>query len=113
MVQTCIVHLIRNSLAFVSWQDRKAMVSRPEADLPRRDGGAGIWNGWMRSSRWGRQYPTIAPSLAPGVGIRDSVVRFPAGIRKMIYTTNAVESLNRSCARSSRPAAASRPMTRR
>ena len=47
--------------------------------------------------RWGKQYPTIAPIWRRAWEQCDAAVRdFPPAIRKMIYTTNAVESLNRS-----------------
>lgn len=96
MVQTCIVHLIRNSLAFVSWQDRKTIVpdlkaiyaaANPEAALQRLD---------AFEAKWGKRYPTIAPTWRRAWDYVIPLFAFPPAIRKMIYTTNAVESLNRS-----------------
>jgi putative transposase len=96
MVQTCIVHLIRNSLAFVSWADRKAIVpdlkaiygaANPEAALERLD---------ALEENWGKRYPTIAPTWRRAWEYVTPFFAFPPAIRKMIYTTNAVESLNRS-----------------
>jgi putative transposase len=96
MVQTCIVHLIRNSLAFVSWADRKAIVpdlkaiygaANPEAALERLD---------ALEEKWGKRYPTIAPTWRRAWEYVTPLFVFPPAIRKMIYTTNAVESLNRS-----------------
>ena len=61
LVQTCIVHLIRNSLAFVSWKDRKNLVH----DLKHvyRAATAELGLEWLDGfeGRWGKQYPTIAP----------------------------------------------------
>jgi putative transposase len=96
MVQTCIVHLLRNSLAFVSWADRKAIMpdlraiygaANAEAALERLDG---------FEAKWGKRYPTIAPTWRRAWDYVIPLFAFPPAIRKMIYTTNAVESLNRS-----------------
>jgi putative transposase len=96
MVQTCIVHLIRNSLAFVSWKDRKSVVQ----DLKHvyRAATAELALEWLDGfeKRWGRQYPTIAPMWRRAWDYVTPLFAFPPAIRKMIYTTNAVESLNRS-----------------
>ncbi len=96
IVQTCIVHLIRNSLAFVSWQGRKTMVpdlkaiyraDNPDAALKRLD---------ALEAKWGKRYPTIAPTWRRAWDYVVPLFAFPPAIRKLIYTTNAVESLNRS-----------------
>lgn len=96
MVQTCIVHLIRNSLAFVSWKDRRSVIqdlkhvyraATAELALESLDG---------FEKRWARQYPTIAPIWRRAWDYVTPLFAFPPAIRKMIYTTNAVESLNRS-----------------
>jgi putative transposase len=96
MVQTCIVHLIRNSLAFVSWKDRKKVVQ----DLKHvyRAATAELALEWLDGfeKRWARQYPTIAPMWRRAWDYVTPLFAFPPAIRKMIYTTNAVESLNRS-----------------
>jgi putative transposase len=96
LVQTCIVHLIRNSLAFVSWKDRKSLVQ----DLKHvyRAANAELALGWLDGfeDRWGKQYPTIAPMWRRAWEYVTPLFAFPLAIRKMIYTTNAVESLNRS-----------------
>jgi len=93
-VQLCIVHMVRASLRFVSWKDAKAVV----ADLKmiyraanREDAGGqleifeGKWDAKYRSigQLWRRHWEQIVPFFA-----------FPADIRKVVYTTNAVESLN-------------------
>ena len=96
MVQTCIVHLIRNSLAFVSWKDRKRVVQ----DLKHvyRAATAELALEWLDGfeKRWARQYPTIAPTWRRAWEYVTPLFAFPPAIRKMIYTTNAVESRNRS-----------------
>jgi putative transposase len=95
VVQTCIVHLIRNSLVFVSWKDRKSLVR----DLKHvyRAASAELALAWLNGfeERWGRQYPAIAPMWRRAWEYVVPLFAFPPAIRKMIYTTKAVESLNR------------------
>jgi len=93
-VQLCIVHMVRASLRFVSWKDAKAVVadlkmiyraaSREEAER-QLEILAGKWDQKYRSvsQLWRRHWEQVVPFFA-----------FPAEIRKVIYTTNAVESLN-------------------
>lgn len=95
MVQTCIVHLVRHSLNFCSWKDRKAVA----ADLRRIYGAATADMAAAEldafEERWSGKYASIAPAWRRAW---QEVVPFPAfdpAIRKIVYTTNAVESLNR------------------
>ena len=96
MVQTCIVHLIRNSLAFVSWKDRKSLVRDLQHVYRAATAEAGL--NWLNDfeKRWGRQYPTIAPLWRRAWEFVTPLFAFPPLIRRLIYTTNAIESLNRS-----------------
>jgi len=95
-VQTCIVHLIRNSLAFVSWKDRKAIL--PDLKAIYRAGTAEEAAAQLDAfeATWGARYPAIAPSWRRAWQHVVPLFAFPPAIRKMIYTTNALESLNRS-----------------
>jgi putative transposase len=95
-VQTCIVHLIRNSLAFVSWKDRKAIL--PDLKAIYRAGTAEEAAAQLDAfeAAWGARYPAIAPSWRRAWQHVVPLFAFPPAIRKMIYTTNALESLNRS-----------------
>ena len=94
-LQTCIVHLIRNSLDFASWKDRRALAQaiRPiytaasaevaEAELLAFEHGP-----------WGRKFPTV---VAAWRRAWDKVIPFfvfPPAVRKVVYTTNAIESVN-------------------
>ena len=94
-LQTCIVHLIRNSLDFASWKDRRALAQaiRPiytaasaevaEAELLAFEHGP-----------WGRKFPTV---VAAWRRAWDKVIPFfvfPPAVRKVVYTTNAIESIN-------------------
>jgi putative transposase len=96
MVQTCIVHLIRNSLAFVSWTDRKAIIPDLKAIYGSANAEAALERLDAFEAKWGKRYPTIAPSWRRAWDYVIPLFAFPPEVRKMIYTTNAVESLNRS-----------------
>lgn len=96
MVQTCIIHLIRNSLAFVSWADRKAIVPDLKAIYGAANADAALERLDALEAKWGKRYPTIAPTWRRAWEYVIPLFAFPPAIRRMIYTTNAVESLNRS-----------------
>lgn len=96
MVQTCIVHLIRTSLQFVSWKDRKTVMPDLKAIYRAANAEAALEQLDAFAAKWGRQYPTIAPAWRRAWDYVTPLFAFPPAIRKMIYTTNAVESLNRS-----------------
>lgn len=95
-VQTCIVHMVRASLSYVSWKQRKQVAAdlrqiyqaatAVDADV-QLDAFAQKWDAVcpMVSQTWRRHWERITPFFA-----------YPAEIRKVIYTTNAVESLNMS-----------------
>jgi putative transposase len=95
VVQTCIVHLIRNSMSFASWKDRKAIAQSlrsvyraetPEAGLAALDA--------FEVGHWGIRYPAIAQSWRRHWEHVIPFFAFPEGVRRIIYTTNAIEALN-------------------
>ncbi len=94
-VQTCIVHLVRHSLNFCSWKDRKMVA----ADLRRiyeaatADAAAGELNAF--EEKWTGKYPSIAPAWRRAWDEVTPFFAFDPAIRKIIYTTTAIESLNR------------------
>jgi putative transposase len=95
-VQTCIVHLIRNSLAFVTWKDRKAIMPDLKA-IYRAESEAMAWQRLEAfEAHWGARYPAIGQSWRRAWQHVVPFFAFPPAIRKMIYTTNAVEAVNRS-----------------
>jgi putative transposase len=95
-VQTCIVHLIRNSLSFVSWKDRKAILPAIKA-IYRAESAEVAWQRLEEfEDEWGKRYPAIAQAWRRSWEHVIPFFAFAPGIRKMIYTTNAVEALNRS-----------------
>ena len=96
IVQTCIIHLIRNSLAFVSWKDRKQIMPDLKAIYRAESAEAAKDRLGDFETKWGARYPAIGQSWRRAWEHVIPLFAFPPDIRKMIYTTNAVESLNRS-----------------
>ena len=94
-VQTCVVHLLRHSLDFVSWKDRRAVAAAlkeiyravdpvaAEAALTAFEAGS-----------WGRKYAAIGPSWRRAWTEVVPFYAFPADVRRLLYTTNAIEALN-------------------
>ena len=95
-VQLCIVHQVRNSLRFVTWKDRRsvaahlkpiyqaATVEQPRAKLSAFE------------ATWDEHYPSISKSWRNHWYLITPFFAYPNDIRKVIYTTNAIESMNRS-----------------
>jgi len=94
-VQTCIVHLLRHSLDFVSWKDRK-LVAAALKDIYRAvDAEAGeAALGAFEESPWGRKYPAIGQSWRRAWAEVIPFYAFPGEVRRILYTTNAIEALN-------------------
>src|SRR5689334_14970762 len=93
-LQTCIVHLIRNSLDYASWKDRRSLAaaikpiytaaSAEAAQAELNAFAAGPWGALpMISASWHAAWDRVIPFFA-----------FPPGVRKVIYTTNAIENIN-------------------
>lgn len=93
-IQLCIVHMVRNSLRYVSWKDYKAVT----ADLKRVYRSATEDEAMLELERfsdtWDAQYPQIAKSWRNNWQNLNTLFNYPEDIRKAIYTTNAIESLN-------------------
>jgi putative transposase len=96
LVQTCIVHLIRSSMAFVSWKDRKQIMPDLKAIYRAENAEAALDRLAEFEDRWGARYPAVGQSWRRAWEHVIPLFAFPPDVRKMIYTTNAVESLNRS-----------------
>ncbi|MCZ2110358.1 MAG: IS256 family transposase [Dehalococcoidia bacterium] len=96
VVQTCIVHMIRNSARFVSYKDRKELVRdlKPIYAAPNREGAENALTAF--EEKWGRRYPMIGASWRSNWERVVPFLDFPPDIRRIIYTTNAIESLNSS-----------------
>jgi putative transposase len=96
IVQTCIVHLIRNSLAFVSWKDRRAIMPSLKAIYRAEAADIALTRLEEFEAEWGKRYPAIGQLWRRAWEHVVPFFAFAPGIRKMIYTTNCVEALNRS-----------------
>jgi len=95
-VQTCIVHLIRNSLSFVTWKDRKKIVPSLKAIYGAESAEAAAERLEDFEAEWGKRYPAIGQAWRRNWEYVIPFFAFAPTIRKMIYTTNAVEALHRS-----------------
>lgn len=95
MVQTCIVHLVRHSLNFCAWKDRKVVAAdlRRVYGAPTADQAAAELDAF--EEKWAGKYASIAPAWRRAWQEVIPFFVFDPAIRKIIYTTNAVESLNR------------------
>jgi putative transposase len=95
MVQTCIVHLLRHSLEFVAYKDRRAVAAALK-DIYRavdaRAGEAAL--SAFEEGPWGRKYAAIAQSWRRAWGEVVPFYAFPGEVRRLLYTTNAIEALN-------------------
>jgi putative transposase len=95
-VQLCLVHMVRQSLSYVGWKERKAVAAdlkqiyraatEAEAEQALRD----------FEVKWDRKYPSISKSWRTHWPELITFLKYPQDIRKALYTTNAIESLNRS-----------------
>lgn len=95
VVQTCIVHLTRFSLAYCSWQDRARVAGELRSIYRAASAEAAAAQlEAFADSALGRKYPMIAASWRRHWAEVIPFYDYPPEIRKMIYTTNAIESLN-------------------
>jgi len=94
-VQTCIVHLIRNSLEYASYKDRKALAAalRPIYAAASEEAARQALQDFA-DGPWGEKYPTIVQSWQRAWEHVVPFYVFPPEIRRVVYTTNAIESLN-------------------
>ncbi len=94
-VQTCIVHLLRNSLAYTSWKHRRAVAAalRPIYTAGSAEAAAEALEAFA-AGPWGQQYPTIAPTWRRVWAQVIPFFVFPPAVRRVLYTTNAIESLH-------------------
>jgi putative transposase len=94
-VQTCIIHLLRQSLALVAYKDRKAVAAALKEVYRAVDATAGeAALAAFEEGPWGRKYPAIGPSWRRAWGEVVPFYAFPAEVRRLLYTTNAIEALN-------------------
>jgi putative transposase len=94
-LQTCIVHLIRNSLSYANWKDRKGLAAALRAIYSATSAEAAqeALEAFARGP-WGQKYPTLAPSWRRAWDQIIPFFAFPPHVRRVLYTTNAIESVN-------------------
>ena len=96
-VQLCIVHLVRHSLNYVGWKQRKEVATDLKTDLHGGDRSRKPNKDWPEFSlKWDAKFPMIAKSWRSNWTRVIPFFAHPPEIRKVIYTTNAIESLNMS-----------------
>ena len=94
-LQTCIVHLIRNSLDYASWKDRKALAAAIKPIYTAASAEVALAElEAFEAGQWGAKFPTVAAAWRRNWDKVIPFFAFPAHIRRVIYTTNAIESVN-------------------
>ncbi|CAM3180086.1 IS256 family transposase ISSpwi2 [Methylobacterium mesophilicum] len=103
LVQTWIVHLLRHSLDFVSYKDRKLVAAALKEIYRALDAAAGeAALTAFEAGAWGRKYPAIAQSWRRAWGEVIPFYAFPGEVQRILYTTNAIEVLNATLRRAVR-----------
>jgi transposase-like protein len=94
-LQTCIVHLIRNSLEFASWKDRKLLAAalKPIYCAPSAEAAEQALSDFELGT-WGQRFPTVVAAWRRAWDRVIPFFAFPPSVRRLIYTTNAIESLH-------------------
>jgi transposase-like protein len=94
-LQTCIVHLIRNSLDFANWKERKPMATalRPIYTAPSAEAASAALDEFERGA-WGRKFPTVVAAWRRAWTHVIPFFAFPPEVRRLIYTTNSLESVH-------------------
>lgn len=93
-VQLCIVHMVRNALSYVSYKDRKAVAADLRLVYTASTETEAEGHLVAFAEKWDKPYPTISKSWLSHWKRIIPFFAFPAEIRKAIYTTNAIESMN-------------------
>ena len=94
-LQTCIVHLMRNSLDYASWKERKALAAaiKPVYTAPSAEAAQAELDAFEQGA-WGRKFPTVVAAWRRAWDRVIPFFAFPPVVRRVIYTTNAIESIN-------------------
>jgi putative transposase len=94
-IQTCIVHLMRHSLEYCSWQDRKLVAAELKSIYRAVTAEAAAHAlSSFEAGRWGQRYPPIVASWRRNWERVIPFFAYPQDVRRVLYTTNAIESLN-------------------
>ena len=93
-IQLCIVHMVRNSLKFVSWKERKTVAADLKKIYTSLNAEEAERELFAFAERWDDRFPTISQGWRKHWPNLITLFEYPDDIRKVIYTTNAIESLN-------------------
>ena len=93
-IQLCIVHMVRHSLKFVPWKDYKEVTADLKLIYKSNTEQEGKLELARFTDKWHEKYPQISKSWNSNWDNLITIFSYPADIRKVIYTTNAIESLN-------------------
>ena len=94
-IQNCIIHQLRNSTKYVSYKDIKALVADLKAVYGAVDESAAIDALDSFAEKWDGKYPKIAQSWRDNWPNLSTYFKYPEEVRRLIYTTNAIEGFNR------------------
>lgn len=94
-IQNCILHQLRNSGKYVSYKDIKALMADLKAVYAAPDEQAALSALDVFEEIWGQKYPRIAASWRANWPNLSTYFKFPDAVRRLIYTTNAIEGFNR------------------
>jgi putative transposase len=95
-VQLCLVHMVRHSLSYVGWKERKAVAADLKAIYRAATEAEAEQALRAFEQKWDRKFPSISKSWRTHWPELITFLKYPAEIRKAIYTTNAIEAVNRS-----------------
>ena len=94
-IQNCIIHQLKNSSKYVSYKDLKALMADLKAVYAAPDEASALAALEFFSGKWDKKYPKISQSWQSNWANLSTYFKFPAELRKLIYTTNAIEGFNR------------------
>ncbi|ENH2499031.1 Transposase (or an inactivated derivative) [Vibrio xiamenensis] len=93
-IQLCIVHMVRNSMKYVPWKDYKVVAVDLKAIYQSKTEDEALLALEKFANKWDAKYPQISRSWTTHWTNLNTLFNYPEDIRKAIYTTNAIESLN-------------------
>jgi transposase-like protein len=93
-IQLCIVHMVRNSVKYVPWKDYKAVTADLKKIYQSKTEDEALLALEQLSDKWDDKYPQISRSWTAHWNNLNTLFNYPEDIRRAIYTTNAIESLN-------------------
>ena len=94
-IQNCIIHQIRNSTRYVSYKDLKALMADLKAVYAAVDENAALDALEIFAEHWDKKYPKISASWRDNWPNLSTYFKYPQEVRRLIYTTNAIEGFNR------------------